>query len=211
MKQRDSVPIRRLCYGPRAAEEDLAMKLDVMRGAPNVVRFPLERRGRPTLETLRALAHAGHEALLAGDLFGFKVEADLRDQVCRDVLEEAHAVAPDDGEARILLLGRMLQPLLAQGVAACLAALEEAELAEAARHRLDGVGKRTWLAEELRERRDRAATVAMARCVDAYRAVETAEGVARAIDLERADAEWTPRDWEAEAAEFDRLFLGEAA
>lgn len=186
------------------------MKLDLMRDAPNVVRFPLERRGRPTLETLRLLSRAGDDAVQLADLYGLAVEWNARDRVGA----EAHAAAQDlDGQAaREALLEEALPPLVAEGVAACLVALDASEQAEAARGRVAGVPKRSWLHEEMRERADALTGAAVAASVDAYHAVEEVEGVVRALALVRAGEAWSPRDWEAEAQEFDRLFLsGKAA
>lgn len=198
------------------------MELDVLPGATNVVRFPVELRAMPSLEILRLLACARDDAIQMADLYGLDVEWNMRDRVGAEVHGEASRLCRTgsqdlDMAARVAALESLLAPLLADGVALCRAALEVSGRAEAARRRLGGVPVRSWLHEELRDRADALTGAAMAASVDAYHAVEEVEGVARALALVRAGEAWSPRPLgfadpgEAEAWEWERLFLSEEA
>ena len=58
------------------------MQIEMLPGTNNVVRFPVERRGRPTMELLREIAPDVREVLAIAETFELDVPLhDLRDRV----------------------------------------------------------------------------------------------------------------------------------
>jgi hypothetical protein len=65
------------------------MRVELLPGMTNVVRFPVERRARPTLELLRGIAPDVREVLNLAEAFGMEMPVpDLRERV--DAASRAH-------------------------------------------------------------------------------------------------------------------------
>ena len=175
-------------------------RFTLLPGMTNVVRFPVERRAKPTLDLLREITPDVREVLCLADALGFEAPAhDLREQTDAATAEHILNQAPVHGPAREAMLAELEARAITGAIAAChaasdaaIAASEACQVLAAAEH----VGG-YWL-DPLRERaatlEERAALLMLAAHVHA----EEAEGVARAVSLARRGEAWTPRDLEAE-------------
>jgi hypothetical protein len=171
---------------------EAAMHIEMLPGTTNVVRFPVERRARPTLGLLREIAPDLREVLSIAEAFGLEAPPpDLRDRVDAATAEYilnqfGGADGPPAGA-----LAALLDPVVARAIAACRAAHDAAaEAQQAPRHAwANGHG------------RTEALTLRMVSLfIAALVAAEEAEGVARAVGLARRGELWTPRDLRADEA-----------
>lgn len=176
------------------------MRVEMLPGTDNVVRFPVERRARPTLELMRELAPDVREVLAIADSLALPVPVDdLRDRV--DAETAAHIdsqISPYDPRREEMLNG-LIEPMVATALAAIRAASDlslDAAEARAIVLRAQTEG-RVWM-EPLREQARDLTVQAAELLVDAHTRVEEAEGVARAVGLARAGEAWAPRDLDAE-------------
>ena len=77
------------------------MHSGLLPGQDNVVRFPVERRVRPTLELMREIAPDVREVSLVAETFGLEPSYGLRREVDARTAEYiADQVPPEPGEAR---------------------------------------------------------------------------------------------------------------
>lgn len=173
------------------------MNVDLLPGQDNVVRFPVERRARPTLDLMREIAPDSREVSLWAEGFGLEEPPhDLRRRVdARTAKYIADQVPPEPGEARRAALEALLAPLVEEAVRACRDAHDAALAnAEAQRRRLEAAtAGRPW-AEHLRGRADEAARRAAELLIEAHARCEEAEGAARAVDFARRGEPWRPHD-----------------
>src|ERR1700723_2415221 len=98
------------------------MRFEMLPGMTNVVRFPVERRARPTLELLRDIAPDVREVLSIAEAFDLDMPApDLRDRVD---LETAEHILNTIAGTRMLpsTLDELVNPTVARAVDACRAA-----------------------------------------------------------------------------------------
>ena len=179
------------------------MRIEPLPGMTNVVRFPVERRARPTLDLLRDIAPDVREVLSIADAFGMEAPVhDLRERVDAATAEHIADQAPRSEPAPAAMLAGMLDPVIAAAVAACRAAhdasLEAAEAQEALL-RAQTAGY-FWL-DPLRERAEALTQRAAEHLLIAHARAEEAEGVARAVRIAREGAVWSPRDVWAEMEE----------
>ena len=178
------------------------MRIELVPGTTNVMRFPVERRARPTLGLLREIAPDERVVLSLAAAFGLDAPAhDLRELVdeatAQHVLDQFGGVGPVPRAA----LDALLDAVMARAVGACRAAgdlsldLADAQLelgrAQAAGH--------LW-ADPLRDRVEALALRTAEALIEALTRVEEAEGVARAVGLARRGEAWTPRDHRADEA-----------
>ncbi|MBO0766796.1 MAG: hypothetical protein J2P50_19695 [Hyphomicrobiaceae bacterium] len=172
------------------------MRVETLPGLANVVRFPVERRVRPTMELLRELAPDVREVLLAVETFGLDVPPhDLRARVDAEAARYIVDQFGGSGGMPLGMLDEMLRPVLARAVAACHAADDLLADAHRARQKLllaETAGGH-WL-DPLRERAEALTFRAAKLMLDAHVAVEEAEGVARAVDMARRGQPWAPRN-----------------
>lgn len=170
------------------------MWTELLGSATNVVRFPIERRARPTLELMRRLAPG------TDDLTALATLPHLRHPAC-SVRERADAAAAGHISAGDVngvplppdALDGLLAPAVAEAVSLCwsacdaTAAMVEAQR-ELSRARRAGDGSLDRL-------RARAAALAQRRAellIEAHARVEAAEGVARAVAFARRGELWVP-------------------
>ncbi len=75
------------------------MRIELTPGMTNVVRFPIERRAKPSLEVMRDIAPDSREVSLVIEAFGFEDCIDhIRDEADQDIAEYiASNVRPDPG------------------------------------------------------------------------------------------------------------------
>lgn len=163
------------------------MRIELLPGMTNVVRFPIELRTRPTLEHMRDIAPDVREVLNLAEQFGMEPPfPDLREQTDRTTAEYIALQLPADGPERAAMLRDLEEPVVRRAIEACRAA-RDASVASAA--------EPAW---------ERAVVLTL----EAHARVEEAEGVARAVAFARRGETWLPRD---HAAETDALIALGAA
>jgi hypothetical protein len=162
------------------------MRIERLPGTTNVVRFPVERRARPTLDLLRKIAPDLREVLSIADASGLETPApDLRDRVDAATAEYILNQFGGPGGPPADALAALLDPVVARAITACRAAHDAAAEAQQA-------PRNAWPAGH---DRTEALTLRMVSLfIEAMVAAEEAEGVARAIGLARRGEPWTPRD-----------------
>ena len=176
------------------------MRLELVPGTTNVVRFPVERRARPTLDLLRAIAPDVRELLSVAETFGLDVpEPDLRDRADAATAEDILNHLAGTGGTSQGSLDALLDPVVARAVAACRAAHDvAADAADAQRILLVQTAGHEWM-EKLQERAEALTLKTAELLIEAHARVEEAEGVARAVGMARRGETWTPRDPRVEA------------
>ena len=188
------------------------MSVELMSSIRNVVRFPIERRARPTLELLRGMAPDVREVMNMAEAFGMERPVpDLRERADFATAEHIANQIPAGGAKREALLGEMLEPIVAGAIATCSEAHDarlEAAAAEEALMRARRAGNFTR--EMLEERAAVSARRAAERLLIAHVRSEEAEGVARAVRFARGGEAWRPRDVRREAEEVFGLAAGVA-
>jgi hypothetical protein len=178
------------------------MRIEMLPGTKNVVRFPVERCARPTLALMREIAPDMREVLLIAESFWFDAPApDLRARVDAETAEYIlNQIAGSDGMA-IDALDALLDAVVVNAVAACRAAHDASvEAAEAQRTLLQAQTAGGYWMEPLRERAETLTMRTAQLLIEAMTRVEETEGVARAVDLARRGEAWTPRDLRADEA-----------
>jgi hypothetical protein len=181
------------------------MRVELLPGMKNVLRFPIERRARPTLDLLREIAPDVREVLNIAEAFGMEPPAHgLREHVDAATAEHIADQVPTSGPGRAAMLTDLLDPVIAGAVVACRASHDAwLEAAEAQQALLRAQSGELFWIEPLRERAEALTRCAADRLLVAHVRVEEAEGVARAVGIARRGEEWMPRD---ERAEADALF-----
>ena len=171
------------------------MRIELLPGLTNVIRFPVERRARPTLDVLREIAPDPREVGCAIEAFGLDdPTVNLRDAVDASTAEHIlNQVAGEPGEARLSALDALLSPVLAQAVTACREAHDAAVVAAEAQQQLLRAQTEGgfWL-EPIEERANELTFRAVELLVEAHRSSEEAEGVARAVGIARCGETWAP-------------------
>ncbi len=90
------------------------MRIELVTGTTNVMRFPVERRARPTLDLLREIEPDVREVLQVAESFQLPLPgAELRDAIDEEVAEHIlNHVRPEPGEARLAALDAILEPVV---------------------------------------------------------------------------------------------------
>jgi hypothetical protein len=180
------------------------MRIELLPGLTNVIRFPVERRARPTLDLLREIAPDPREVGNVAEAFGLdNPTAGLRDAADADAAEYIRdQVTSEPGDVRRAALQAVLEPLLAQAVAACRDAHDAAVVASEAQQQL--VRAQTeggfWM-EPLEDRANELSGRAAELLVQAHLCSEEAEGAARAVRIAERGEIWTPLDRDADIEE----------
>jgi hypothetical protein len=175
---------------------------DLLPGTTNVVRFPVEERGRPTLDLMRFLAPDVRTLdMLAG---AYELDLPMMDRVDAEAAEHIlNHLGSEPGARRRVQLRAMLEPLVATAVEAARSARRAWSAVGEGRRQLmqaksDGGFWLQALEERLNEQERRAAEAT----IEAHLRAEEAEGVARAVHLAQEGEMWLPRDV---AADMDAL------
>jgi hypothetical protein len=178
---------------------------DLLPGTTNVVRFPVEERGRPTLDLMRMLAPDVRTIDMLAEAYGLELpDADFRDRVDAEAAEHIlNHLDGAPGARRAAQLHGMLDPLVVTAVTAARSARRAWTAVgegrrQLARARREGGFWLDALEERLNEQERRAAEAT----IEAHLRVEEAEGVARAVHLALTGEAWMPRDV---AADMDAL------
>ncbi len=185
------------------------MRVELVTGTTNVVRFPLERRAPPTMDVLRAIAPDVREVLVVADSFGLALpDEDMREAADRAMAGHiAENVRPERGGERRAELDALLAPMVAGAIGACREAADAAQAATAAQQRVvDAQSRGGYWLPPLEERAESLTIGAARLLVEAHLRAEETEGSHRAIMLARRGATWTPFDLQAEA---EALFFGD--
>lgn len=171
----------------------------------NVLRFPIERRLRPTLDLLRDIAPDARQVLNLADSFGFEPPAhDLRDGADAETAAFIALQVPSGGPARMTALQELEKPVLRRAIDACREAQDaifRARIAADAVAAAKNGGDQLWR-DNPRQIADVAAEQMAVFVLQAHARAEEAEGVARAVAFARRGDPWLPRD---QAAETDEL------
>ena len=175
------------------------MRIEMLPGMTNVVRFPVERRARPTLELLRDIAPDVREVLSIAEAFDLDMPAPgLRDRV--DLETSEHILNMIAG-IRMLpsALDELVNPTVARAADACRAAHDVSVAAAEGQQALLSaqIAGHFWL-EPLRERAEALTLRTAELLIDAHTRVEEAEGVARAVGFAGRGETWTPRSHRAD-------------
>ena len=187
------------------------MRIELIPGLDNVIRFPVERCVPATLELLHEIAPDVREVLNVAEAFGLEAPAhDFYRQADRATAERIHdQVPPEPNSQRRRMLAEMRQDVITKAVAACRTAHDAGMAANEAHQRLLAAQTaRGWRGEidHLGKRADRLTEEAAEWLVLAHVRVQQALGAVRAIDLARRGETWTPR-----SASADMLWLLEHA
>jgi hypothetical protein len=191
-------------------DEGSAMRIEMVPGTSNVVRFPGPfRPPRPSLETLREIAPDFREVLSVAEAFELECPLDeVRHQADAEMaVRIAESVPPEPGLHRETALADLLSPIVDHAIAACRHAHGASAAAAAAERRV--IAAQTaeggnWM-DPLRDRAQKLDEVAARLLIEAYVAREQAEGAARAIGMAERNEPWQPFDLHAEA---NALFFG---
>ncbi len=191
-----------------ANSEGQAVKIELMAGTTNVVRFPVERRARPTMDELRKLAPDVREAMNFAESFGLSMpEHDARHMADAEMADHiANHVRPEPGSQRKASLEALLEPLIVRAVAACRAAHDAALAATEAQQRLvDAQSQGGYWLQPLEERAETLTITAAQLLVEAHLRSEEAEGANRAVRMAMHGETWMPFVLQDEA---EVLFFG---
>lgn len=173
------------------------MHIELLPGLDNVIRFPVERRARPTLALLRGMAPDSREASLVALSFGLDEPAfDLRDTVDRQTAEHIlNEAPPEPGATRTTMLQGMLDGVVTEAVEACRAS-HDASMAMMAlqRRALEAQTAGNLWAAQLGERADAQSLRSAELLVLAHTRCVEAEGAARAVECAMRGEPWTPYD-----------------
>lgn len=178
------------------------MRIERLPGTTNVLRFPVERRSRPTLELLRQIAPDVDEVLASAEVCDLDGPVpDLRARVDAETAQHILDHFGGGGAMPHGFLDELLDPVVAAAVTACQAAHDlRIDAAETQQALLWAQTAGHFWRDPLRQRAE-ALTLRMADLlIQAHARAEEAEGVARAVDLARRGEAWTPRDHRAEEA-----------
>jgi hypothetical protein len=187
------------------------MRIALMAGTTNVVRFPVEQRAKPSLDLLRDIAPDLREISLVAEAFGLdEPSGGIRDVADRKMAERiASGEWPAASEERAAALDAILKPLVERAVVVCRTAHKAAAVSDdAAEAFVNAQGRGGYWLSPLEDASNRRATEAAEFLIDAYVATQEAFGAARAIRMAKCGEEWRPFDVEAAANE---LFFGAGA
>ena len=171
------------------------MRIELLPGMTNVVRFPVERRARATLELLRGIAPDVREVLSLAEAFGIEPPVhDLRERADAATADYIAAQVPPDAPTREAMLTELERSVVERAVAACRAAHDTSLEASGAQQLLLGAqtAGQFWI-DGLRERAEALTERAATQLLTAHARAEEAEGVARAVGLARRGGTWVPR------------------
>ena len=154
------------------------MRIELVTGASNIVRFPVERRARPTLALLRTITPDPLEVTRIVESFAFKpLPTPLRDP-------EGVSGGRSAGELKAVLARRV-----ETAIGACRAAHDAAVASTTAQERVVAAQSAGADWGELASHADKLTTIAAELLVAAFVRSEKAESAATALDrMKNADA-----------------------
>ena len=178
------------------------MRIELTPGMTNVVRFPIERRAKPSMDLVRDIAPDSREVSLVIESFGFDDDIDgVRDGADQEMADYiAHNGCRLSSSKQEADFDQSLRPFIERAVSLCREA-HDASLAAVKAQRLvveaqsEGGYWLTPLSEQASERTFYAARL----LVDAHVACQRAAGASRAIEIAKRGETWAPFDLHAEA------------
>jgi hypothetical protein len=187
------------------------MHIELTPGMTNVVRFPIERRAKPSMDVVREIAPDSREVSLVIESFGFDDDIDnIRDAADREMADYiASKGRRSSATSWRSELDELLRPLIEHAVSLCRDAHDASLAAVKAQRQLvraesEGGYWLTPLNEQAAARTFYAARL----LVDAHVACQRVAGASRAVDIAKRGDAWDPFDLNAEA---QALFFGDAA
>ncbi|CAN2536493.1 hypothetical+protein [Methylocapsa aurea] len=178
------------------------MRIELTPGMTNVVRFPIERRAKPSMELVRDIAPDSREVSLVIESFGFDDDIDgIRDAADQDMADDiAQKGARLSSTQRQAELDRLLQPIVERAVSLCRDA-HDASLAavKAQRQVVEAQSEGGYWLTPLSEQASAQTFYAARLLVDAHVACQRAAGASRAIEIAKRGETWAPFDLHAEA------------
>lgn len=177
------------------------MHIELLPGTVNVVRFPVERRAKATMELLWEIQPDLDVVHLNADAFGLEVPEmmELEAQTDAETAEWIANQVPPGGPERTVMLGELEQVALDEAVKACLSSSDAwAEVREAERLVKEAQDHGHFAIDVLRGRVCELARKASALMVVAASKAAEVRGVSRAVGIARRGETWAPRDMEAE-------------
>jgi hypothetical protein len=180
----------------------VAMRIELTPGMTNVVRFPIERRAKPTMDLVREIAPNSREVSLVIESFGFDDDIDgIREAADQDMADYiAQKGARLSGAAQRAELDRLLQPIVDRAMSLCGEA-HDASLAAAKAQRqvVEAQSEGGYWLTLLSERASARIFYAARLLVGAHVACQRAAGASRAIEIAKRGETWAPFDLHAEA------------
>ena len=180
------------------------MRIHLLPGTRNVLRFPVERRAPPTLDLLREIASDPRLVGLLADLYDVPYPVvGLRDDTDADTAQHIRDHLPAEPDnARRPALRALLETYLARAVAACWDARDAlATAGEAAQALEQAQAAGSPFAEALEQEAANLHHRAAALAVQADLSTQEAEGAARAVRIAERGETWAPVDPDAEFTE----------
>ncbi|MBG0808073.1 hypothetical protein IY145_01405 [Methylosinus sp. H3A] len=178
------------------------MRIELTPGMTNVVRFPIERRAKPSMELVRDIAPDSREVSLVIESFGFDDDIDgIRDAADQDMADDiAQKGARLSSTQRQAELDRLLQPIVERAVSLCRDA-HDASLAavKAQRQVVEAQSEGGYWLTPLSEQASARTFYAARLLVDAHVACQRAAGASRAIEIAKRGETWARFDLHAEA------------
>ncbi|WP_024882376.1 hypothetical protein [Methylosinus sp. LW3] len=177
------------------------MHIELTPGLTNVVRFPIERRAKPSMDVVREIAPDSREVSLVIESFRFDDDIDgIRDAADQDMADYiAQKRARLSGSKGWAELDRLLQPIVERAVSLCREA-HDASLAAVKAQRLvvEAQSEGGYWLTPLSERASARTFYAARLLVDAHVACQRAAGASRAIEIAKRGETWAPFDLHTE-------------
>lgn len=172
------------------------MRFDLLEDASNVVRFPIERRAKPSVELLYDVAPNFLEVSLLAENFGVELPQDVRNEAeaaMAEYIAKSFRGAPD--AAQLAELERLLASWVISAVEACRQAHDASRKAHSARDLWVRAEKEGgyWLSQV--EARAKGSMEAAAHLlIEAYNLSQEALGASRAIEMAKRGEAWRRSD-----------------
>ncbi len=189
------------------------MRIELLPGMTNVLRFPVQRRARPTLGLLREIAPDVREVLNLAESFAMEPPApDLRARTDAATAEHIANNAPTTPNRLEAFLAEVEDLAVRRAIASCREAHDAALAASEAQQVLltAKTAGHFWV-EPLQGRAETRTEQATVLLLTAHAHAEQAEGVARAVALARQREPWTPWMPRDVAAEMDYILQAHRA
>jgi hypothetical protein len=164
------------------------MRLELTVGDCHLVRFPVERRQKPSLQLLHDIAPREDHVTYVIESFCLKVSiANIRNEAMQGMTSHiATHNWPDAREEMDAELADILEGFVTRAIEACIEADKANHIATTAlTFSIDADAKGDIMASVLRAQADTLTTKAARRLVKAHMRIEEANGIADAIDYEK--------------------------
>lgn len=172
------------------------MRAESLPGMTNVVRFPVERRARPTLELLREIAPDVRTMPAMAEALGVEAPSPrLRDEADAAMAEWIVNQVPPAGPERAAMLAGFREEAIGGAISACRAVHDASlQVADARQALIRAQTEGGYWMAPLRARVEALTEQLGLLLLAAHARAEEAEGIARAVDLARAGEPWSPFD-----------------